>query len=60
MIGLGAWPSVGLAQARKLKDEAKRLLAQNIDPVDWRRQQESATQDKNRNTFSKIPKFGLI
>lgn len=32
MLGLGAYPTVTLAQARERRDEARRLLAQGLDP----------------------------
>lgn len=37
-MGLGPFPDVSLAQARRLADEARRLLRNGIDPIDARRQ----------------------
>ena len=50
MLSLGAWPAVGLAQARERRDEARALLAQGIDPSAERR----ATKDAAALTFQAI------
>jgi len=35
-MGLGSWPEVSLAKARELADEARRLRASGVDPLDAR------------------------
>jgi integrase len=53
----GPYPAVGLAEARGKRDEAKRLLARGIDPVEHakaERAQEQATADVEAATFSII------
>ncbi|MDC9591741.1 hypothetical protein PSI23_21270 [Xenorhabdus sp. XENO-10] len=45
---------IGLANVRRLKDEAKAMLAKDIDPVDWRKQQAAAIQEENSNTLKNI------
>lgn len=37
-LALGVYPKVSLAQARQAKEEAKALLAMNIDPLEHRKQ----------------------
>ncbi|MCC8367955.1 tyrosine-type recombinase/integrase [Xenorhabdus sp. PB61.4] len=54
MIAFGEYPSTKLADARRLKDEAKAMLAKDIDPVDWRKQQAAAIQEENSNTLRSI------
>lgn len=40
-MGLGGYPAVGLAAARERADEARRLAARGIDPVDHRPQEQA-------------------
>lgn len=42
MIGLGAYPSVTLALARERRDEARRLLAQGLDPSTHKKEAKAA------------------
>ncbi len=49
LLALGVHPSVSLARARQLRDEAKRLLAQGLDPSDERRRR--AQEKENAPTF---------
>jgi integrase len=39
-MGLGAYPLVGLAEARRLAESAADQVARGIDPLDWRRTEE--------------------
>lgn len=39
LLAIGAYPIVGLADARKAREVAKRLLAQRIDPIEARREE---------------------
>lgn len=54
MIAIGEYPAIGLADARKIKDEYKALLAQNIDPLDWGKQQQAIAQEENSHTLEKV------
>ncbi|HGJ5863832.1 integrase domain-containing protein, partial [Arsenophonus nasoniae] len=54
MIGLGEYPAIGLADARRLKDDYKALLVQNIDPLDWCKQQQMKVAEENNNTLEKV------
>jgi hypothetical protein len=40
-LALGVYPSVGLEDARKGRDEARHLLAQGIDPAKVRREEKA-------------------
>lgn len=54
MQSLGEFPSVSLAQARKLKNEAKALLSQGIDPVEQRKADANTLKEQHSNTFLAI------
>jgi len=41
-VSFGMWPAVSLADARRLREEAKALLAQGIDPGEKRKQDKAA------------------
>lgn len=63
-LALGSFPEVPLASrneggrwvrgARELRDEAKSLLAQGIDPNEWRREQQRQQAQSVRNTFRAV------
>ena len=55
MLGLGAWPAVTLADARQRRDEARKLVAQGMDPS-AERQREKRTE---RQTFEVIAREWL-
>lgn len=48
LLALGVYPSVTLAKARQARDEAKRLLAQGLDPSDDRKQRAQAKANEPR------------
>lgn len=52
-IAIGVYNTVTLAQARQLRDEYRALLAQNIDPMDFKQQQAEQAKEELTNTFSK-------
>lgn len=37
-LSFGAYPAVSLKDARKLRDEAKGILAKGIDPMEYKRE----------------------
>ncbi len=53
-LAFGAYSAVTLAQARKKRDAAKELLAQDIDPGVIRRAEKAATKAAAANTFEAI------
>ncbi len=55
MLGLGAWPAVTLADARQRRDEARKLVAQGIDPSAERK----AAKDAEALTFEVIAREWL-
>lgn len=53
-LALGVYPAVSLAQARKKRDEARELLAQDIDPSQAKRTGKLALQTATANTFESV------
>jgi integrase len=56
MLSLGAFPEVSLASARSKRDDARKLMAQGINPSDHRRREKLAAQVAANNTFAAIAK----
>ncbi len=54
ILSFGAYPLVTLAEARRKRDEAKRLLIGRIDPAAKRRQDQVAAEAAARQTFQLI------
>jgi len=53
-ISLGVYPDVGLKDARTRRDDARRLLANDIDPSENRKVQKAACTDRAANSFEVI------
>ena len=51
LLALGAYPDVPLAKAREKRDEARRLLADGIDPGENRKVQKAAKTERSANSF---------
>ena len=54
VLSFGPYPLVTLAEARRKRDEAKRLLIEDIDPADQRRQNKIAAETAARQTFGLV------
>ena len=52
-IGFGQYPALSLAEARKLRFNARELLAQEIDPKTYREERAQEAKNTIENTFSK-------
>lgn len=50
----GAYPSVTLSEARKLRAESRALLAKQIDPLEHQKEQLRSSQEAKTNTFKLI------
>jgi integrase len=50
-IGLGGYPAVPLKKARKKRDKYRALIAENIDPKDYRREAAAEAQTSQANTL---------
>ncbi len=53
-LALGVYPAVSLAKARKLRDAARELLAEGIDPGDAKRADRRIKAAASANTFQAI------
>lgn len=53
-ISLGTYPDVGLKQARERRDEARKLLADGVDPGEHRKAQKAAGQERAANSFEVV------
>ena len=51
---LGAYPDITLIKARELRDEARRLLASDVDPSEVRKAEKAAKLGKLSNSFEVI------
>ncbi|MFC3191604.1 tyrosine-type recombinase/integrase [Pseudocitrobacter faecalis] len=54
MISLGRYPDVTLNDARRKRDDARRLVAGGINPSDVRKEDKLAKLSRNQNTFEAI------
>ena len=54
MLALGAYPSVTLAEARQRREDAKKLLANGIDPGAMKKTLKSTGKELAANTFEVI------
>lgn len=55
-LSFGVYPTISLAEARAQRDEARKLLAQNIDPKEHKVQKASAQAEKHRTTLEVVAK----
>ncbi len=53
-LALGVYPSVSLAQARKGRDEAKKLIAHGIDPSTAKQEAKQADKEAAANTYETV------
>jgi integrase len=51
---LGVFPDVTLAKARERRDEARRLLADNVDPSEYKKAQREMAERAARDTFEAV------
>ena len=53
-LALGVYPDVSLKQARERRDEARRLLAENIDPGEHRKVTKTVTASRTEDSFEAV------
>jgi hypothetical protein len=58
-LSLGVYPHVALKQARERRDEAKRLLANGIDPSEQRKAHKATVTERAANSFEAWRASGL-
>ena len=54
LLSLGVYPDVGLKDARDRRDEARKLLANAIDPGENRKVQKAAKVERSANSFEVV------
>lgn len=55
-LSFGSYPEIGLKEARQLRDRARSLVANGIDPADKKRRDKRAAKVSADNTFSAVAK----
>lgn len=58
-LALGVYPAVTLASARKRRDDARALLANNVDPMQAKRDDKHAKRTEAGNTFEGLAREWL-
>ena len=58
-LSFGAYPIISLAQARQMRDDAKRLLTQNIDPGVKKKKDKEIIKNAKSLTFETIAMNGI-
>jgi integrase len=53
-LSLGIYPDVALKDARGRRDDARKLIADGIDPSEYRKATKAAQTDRNANSFELI------
>lgn len=54
LLAVGTYPDVSLAEARKRRDQARQLLANNVDPGEMKKQLKAEQAERHANTFEKL------
>lgn len=54
LLSLGTYPDVGLKLARERRDDARRLLADGVDPGENRKASKAAKQERAANSFEVV------
>lgn len=54
LLTFGTYPEVSLSEAREKRDQARKLLAADVDPGENKKAQKAAHQDNSENTFEVI------
>jgi integrase len=60
LLALGAYPAITLKDARDRRDEAKKLLANGVDPGAVKKAQKTAKQERSANTFEAVANRWLL
>ncbi|MGE0109714.1 MAG: tyrosine-type recombinase/integrase [Bdellovibrionales bacterium] len=59
LFSIGAYPLVGAGEARTIRDNVKKLLANGIDPTQHRRTTKQQKMEANQNTFEAVARRWL-
>ncbi|ARH01342.1 Arm DNA-binding domain-containing protein [Legionella micdadei] len=59
LLALGVYPDVSLALARERRDDARKLLANKIDPCEYRKVMKTASTERALNSFELVAREWL-
>lgn len=59
LCALGAYPDIGLKEAREERDKLKKLLSQGIDPMQYKRTTKHQKMEASENTFEVLARRWL-
>ncbi|WP_394791530.1 tyrosine-type recombinase/integrase [Rhodoferax sp.] len=59
-LALGVYPTISLADARRKREAARKLLANDLDPATAKREEKQATEAAAANTFEAVARDWLI
>ncbi|MBF0502937.1 MAG: integrase arm-type DNA-binding domain-containing protein [Candidatus Riflebacteria bacterium] len=54
LLALGTYPEITLKEARDRRDQARKLLANDVDPGDNKKAAKAATTERTTNSFEVI------
>jgi integrase len=54
LMSFGSYPELSLADARQARADARKLIAQNIDPLEFRKSNKALNKDLIANTFETV------
>ena len=60
LLALGVYDDVTLAKARDKRDEARKLLADGIDPAEYRKVMKQAADERSANSFEVISREWFV
>ena len=55
-IALGRYPEIGLAEARRKRDEARRIIREGVDPLAERKREKLVAMFNAANSFGEVAK----
>jgi integrase len=58
-LAIGVYPEVSLAKARQRREKARELLADSIDPSEWKKQEKQAKIEASAFTFEAVAREWL-
>jgi hypothetical protein len=59
-LSLGVYPEVSLKQAREQRDDARKLLADGIDPGELRKSEKAAKSSRAANSFEIVAREWFV
>ena len=54
LLSFGKYPEISLQQARQKRDDAKKLIANGVDPSEYKKEEKAKAAERNAYTFEKV------